>query len=104
MTYKLCRISSRRPRIDFTGTGHLFQFARAQQCDTIGHHHRFFLIMSDKDERDADFALQGLEFNLHLAAQVGVQSGERFVQQQQARTIHQRPRECDALLLSAADL
>ena len=60
--------------------------------------------MCHKDEGDADFALQRLQFDLHLPAQIGVQSRKRFIEQQQSRTIDQRAGQRNALLLAAADL
>ena len=42
--------------------------------------------------------------HLHLPAQVGVERGERFVEKQQTRAVHERASERDALLLAAADL
>ncbi len=97
-------VGGRGTVVNFARAGDLLEFSGAQQGDAIGHDHRFFLVVRDEDEGDADFALQRFEFDLHLAAQVGVERGERFVEQQQARAIHQRAGERDALLLSAADL
>ena len=59
--------------------------------------------MGDEHESDSYFALQGLQFHLHLPAQVRVQRGERLIQQQQSRAVHQRPRQRYALLLASAD-
>ena len=67
--------------VDLARAGDLFQFAGTQQGDAVGHDHRFVLIVRDKDEGDADLALQSFEFDLHLAAQVGVEGGERLIEQ-----------------------
>ena len=75
-----------------------------KQRDAIRHDHGFFLVMGNEDERDSHLALQRLQFHLHLAAKIGVQRRKRFVQQKQARTVHQRAGKRDALLLPAADL
>ena len=92
-----------RPVVNFARRRHLLQLAHAQQSDAVRHDHGFFLIMSDKHERDSDLALQRLQFHLHLAAKIGVQRRKRLVEQQQSRPIYQRAGQSDALLLSAAD-
>ena len=93
-----------RPVVNLPGRRDLFQFSHAQQRDAVGHDHGFFLVMSNEHEGDSDFALQRFQFHLHLAAEVGVERGERLVQQQQPGTVHQGAGQGDALLLSAADL
>ena len=50
--------------------------------DAVGEGHGFVLIVGDEEEGDADFALQRFQFALHLFAEVGVERGERFVEQQ----------------------
>ena len=97
-------VGSRRPAVDLARRRDLLQFSHAQQGDAVRHDHGFFLVVRHKHERDADFALQGLQLHLHLAAQVGVQRRERFVEQQQLRPVHQRAGQSDALLLAAADV
>ena len=97
-------VGGRRPVVNLSGRSDLFQFPHAQQRDAVGHDHGLFLVMRDEDERDSDFALQRFQFHLHLAAKVGVERGERLVQQQQAGTVYQGAGQGDALLLSAADL
>ena len=89
--------------VDFARAGDLLEFSGAQEGDAVGHHHGFFLIVGDKDKGDADFALQRFKFDLHLAAEVGVERGERFIEEKQARTIYQGASQGDALLLAAAD-
>ena len=101
---ELSGIGSGGVMVDLARRGDLFQFSLSQQRDAIRHDHGFLLIMGDKDERDANFALQGFQFDLHLATEVGIERGERLVEQEQARPIHQCPGQGDALLLAAADL
>lgn len=45
-----------------------------------------------------------MDLGAHRLAQAGVQRGERFVEQHQGRAGRQRPRQGDALLLSARQL
>src|SRR6202047_2725728 len=84
---KLSDISGGRSSVDFARRRHLLQFARPQQRYPVRHHHCFFLIVSDEDERNADFALQRFQFHLHLPPQIRVQRGKRFIQQKQPWTI-----------------
>ena len=60
--------------------------------------------MCDVDERDAHLALQPLQLVPHLLAQLQVQRGQRLVEEQHGRAIHERARERDALLLPAGQL
>ena len=101
---ELGSVGGRGTVIDFARRCDLLQFSHAQQRDAVRHHHGFFLIMRNKDEGDADFSLQGLQFHLHLPPQVGVERRQRFIEQQQSRTVHQSAGQRDPLLLAAADL
>jgi hypothetical protein len=56
------------------------------------------------DERDPELALQRLEEDLHLLAQLQVERAERLVEQQDARSVDDRARERDALALAAGEL
>ena len=87
--------------VDFTGTPDLFKGPVAQEGDAGGQGHCFFLVVGDEQEGDADFALQNFEFGLHLLAEVGVESRERFVEEEKLWTIYERSGQGDALLLAA---
>ena len=60
--------------------------------------------MGDEDERDADVALDRLQLDLHLLAQLEVERAERLVEQQHLRTVDERSGERDALALAAREL
>jgi len=62
------------------GLGNLLKKSRAKQGDAVGKGHGLFLIVSDEYESDADLALKRFELDLHLASQIGVERGERFVE------------------------
>jgi len=81
----------------------LLQIPVAQQRNAVRHHHRFFLVVRDKQECDAQLSLQRLQLQLHVPAQVGVQRRERLVEQQQARPLDQCACQRHPLLLPAAD-
>ena len=57
--------------------------------------------MGDEKEGNTHVALQVLQFNLHLAAQLAIEGGKRFVQQQDRRAVDQRTGERNTLLLAA---
>ena len=50
-----------------------------------------------------DLLLDALELDLHLLAELLVERSERFVQEEDARVHHQRPRQRDTLLLAAGE-
>jgi hypothetical protein len=60
--------------------------------------------VGDVDEGDADLALDALELDLHLLAQLEVQRAERLVEQQHLRAVDDRPGQRDALALAAGEL
>jgi hypothetical protein len=76
----------------------------AHDCDAIAHRQRLFLIMRDKDEGDADRALQVLQLDLHLAPELLVERGKRLVEEQHLRLVDERPGQRHALLLAAGKL
>ena len=60
--------------------------------------------MGHVHERDPDLALEGLELQLHLLAQLEVEGTQRLVEEQHGGPVHERPGEGDALLLAAGHL
>ncbi len=86
------------------GVGDLFDVTVEHDGDAVAHRHRFFLVVRDEDECDSKSRLQQLQFDLHLLAQLAVECAERFVEQQDARPVHQSARDCDTLLLAARHL
>ena len=69
--------------------------------DAIGERHRLFLVVRHVDGGDAERALQLLEFEARLEPQLGVEVGQRLVEQEQPRLAHDRARQRHALLLAA---
>ena len=51
-----------------------------------------------------ELALQPLELGAHAVAQLGVEVGQRLVEQQELRLHHQRARQREPLLLAAGEL
>ncbi len=90
--------------VDLGGCADLFEAALAEDGDAVAHRQGLLLVVGDEDERDADLALQRLEFQLHLLAQFQVQGAEGFVEQQDAGAADQGAGERDPLALAAREL
>ena len=60
--------------------------------------------MGNVDGGDAEPLLQLLELDPHLLAQLGVEIGQGFIQQQDLRLAHEPAREREPLLLAAGEL
>src|SRR5580704_9453278 len=90
-------------RVDFSRRSDLLQRAIVKQRDTVGEGHGFFLVVSDEQKGDADFALEGFQFALHLFAETSVQRGQRFIEKQELGAIDQGARKSYALLLATAE-
>ncbi len=91
----------RRPGIDLERRAVLLQAAAIHHRDLVGQRQRLGLVVGDIDEGDAGAALQLLELDAHALAQLGVEIGQRLVEQQDVGLDHQRARQRDALLLAA---
>ena len=69
-------------RIDLERRAVLLQPPAVHHRDLVGERQRLGLIVGDIDEGDAGAALQFLELGAHALAQLGVEIGERLVEQQ----------------------
>ena len=65
---------------------------------------RLALVVGHVDGGEAELALQPLELEAHALAQLGVEIGQRLVEQQELRLHHERARQRQALLLAAGEL
>ena len=79
----------------------LLQVALVHDGDSIRGHHRLGLIMGHVHHGDLELVVQPADFEAHLLAQVRIEVGERFVQQQHGGLDHNGPRQGHALLLPA---
>ena len=82
----------------------LLDAARVEHGDAVGERERLFLIVRHEDEGDAEIALDLLQLDLHLLAELEVQGTERLVQEQHLGLDDRGARECDALSLTAGEL
>ncbi len=90
--------------VDVLGGAELFDFAAVHDGDAVGHDQGFFLVVGDEDEGYADAVLEALELDLHRPAELGIQGGEGFVEEEDFRSADQGAGEGDALLLAAGEL
>ncbi|MNQ79287.1 hypothetical protein D3C85_942290 [compost metagenome] len=86
------------------GRVHLFDLALTQDGDPVRQFQGFFLIVGDEDGRHAGLFVDLTQPAAQVAADAGVQSAERLVQQQQARLDGQGAGQGDALTLAAGKL
>ena len=82
----------------------MLQDSVAHHRDAIGHGHRLDLVVRHIDRGDAGGALEAGDLDPHLAAQAGVEIGQRLVHQKRAGMTHERAAHRDALPLSARKL
>ena len=82
----------------------LLDLPLVEDREAIRHRQRLFLVVRDVDEGDADLALDRLQLDLHLLAQLEVERAERLVEEEHLRPVHDRARERDALSLAAGEL
>ncbi len=82
----------------------LLDAAPAQDGDAIGQGERLLLVVGDEDDGRAEGAVELLQLDLQVDAQLAVERAERLVHQEDARPEDDRPRHGDALLLAAGEL
>ena len=90
--------------VDFARRADLLDQAVAHHHDAVGHRQRLFQVVRHVDRRDAEPVLQLAQLDAHVGAQLGVEIGERLVEQQHRRLEHEGARQRDALLLAAGEL
>ena len=93
-----------RPVIDFLWRPDLLQDAVLHHRDLGGQRHGLDLVMRDIDDGGAGAVVQTLDLGAHIDAKLGVEIGERLVEQEEARISHQRPAHRHALPLTARKL
>ena len=75
-----------------------------QHDDAVGHRHRLDLVVRDVDRRRVQALVERLDLDAHLHPQLGVEVGQRLVEQEDLRVAHDRPAHRDALALAAREL
>ena len=94
----------RRPLEHLEWRADLSDDAVLEHHDLVGEGHRLDLVVGDEDHRGAKLALQPLDLDAGLVAQLGVEVGERFVEQEHFRLAHHGAADGNALSLPAREL
>ena len=94
----------RGPLVELARPGNLLDQPLIHDRDPVGHGQRFFLVVRDVDEGRLRLLLDVLEFELHLLAQLQVESAQRLIEQKRFRAVDQGPRQGDSLLLASGEL
>ena len=93
-----------REVVDLERRADLLDPALAHHHDPVGQLERLLLVVGDVDGRDPELALDLADLVAQGDADLGVERGERLVEQQDRRLEGERPRQRDALLLAAGQL
>ena len=92
------------PLVHLDRGAQLLDPALVEHGQPVAHGERLLLVVRDVDERDADLALDPLQLQLHVLAQLGVQRAERLIQQQYLGLVDDGPGQRDPLPLPARQL
>jgi hypothetical protein len=86
------------------GAPDLLDLAVHEHRHAVGERHRLLLVVRHVDGGDPERALQLLELDPGLEAQLGVEVRQGLVEEEQPSLAHDGPRECTALLLPSGEL
>ena len=89
------------PRVELGGLGELLKPPGPHDADPVGHGQRLLLVVGDEEGGRAQAGLEDADLLPELEPDLGVEGGERLVEQQHPRLDRQRPGEGDPLLLAA---
>ena len=93
-----------RAAVDVLGGADLQNRPRVHDHDPVAEAERLVLVVGDEQRGQPELALQVLEPGPGPFAQLGVEVGERLVEQQHRRGVDQRPGQGHPLLLAAGQL
>ena len=82
----------------------MLQPALVHDGDAGGERHRLDLVVRHVDHGLAEPLVEFLDLGAHLDAQLGVEVGERLVEEEEQRIAHERAAHGDALPLAAGEL
>src|SRR5262245_22822804 len=94
----------RRPLVDVDRAADLLGAAGIHDDQPVAQRHRLDLVVGDVDAGGADVAMQVLDLHAHLHAQLGVEIGQRLVEQKNRRLAHDGAAHGHALALAAREL
>ena len=104
MTEEVCHESGSWQFVKLLRGTHLLDLTLIHHRNSIGHGHGFLLIVGDMKEGQSDVTLDLFQLRLHLTSKFEVQGAERFVQEQQCRSVDNCPSQRHPLLLSTGKL
>jgi hypothetical protein len=93
-----------RPVVQLQRRAHLLDLAVAQHHHAVGQRHRLDLVVGDVDRRRAQLAVQLGDLDRGLAAQGGVEVGQRLVEQEHLGRSHDGAADRHPLALAAGQL
>ena len=94
----------RGPIIEVQRRTDLLDLTLVDHDDAVRERHRLDLIVGDIDHRALQLAVQFRQFVTHLHAQLGIEIGERLVEQEDLRIADDRPTDRDPLTLATRQL
>ena len=93
-----------RLRVDLARRGDLLRDAVLHHDDAVGERERLVLVMRDVDRGPPELGVDAPDFGTGFDPQLRVEIGQRLVHQDERRLDDDRPRDGDALLLTAGEL
>ena len=90
--------------VEFERRADLLDDAVMHHHDLVGHGHGLDLVVGDVDRGGLQPLVQFLDFGAHRHAQLGVEVGQRLVEQEHLRIAHDGAPHGDALALAAGQL
>ncbi len=82
----------------------LLDLAVAQHHDAVAHRHGLHLVVRDVDHRGPEAGVELGDLRAHLHAELGVEVGERLVEEEHGRLAHDGAADGHALALPAGEL
>ena len=87
--------------VELARASHLLEPALVHHGDAVGHHERLGLVVRDVGEGGVERALQLLQLDLHVLAQLEIERAERLVEEHEGRLEHEAAGDRHALALAA---
>jgi hypothetical protein len=94
---------SERVVVDVDRAADLLDHAEVHHDHAVGERHRLDLVVGDEDAGGLQLPVQLLDLEAHLHAQLGVEVGERLVEQERGGLAHDRAPHGHALALPAGE-
>ncbi len=104
LTHEAHHEGRRRLVVDLGGAADLLDPTLVHHHDPVRHLHRLLLVVGDDHRGDARLLLQVAQPHPQLLAHLGIESAERFIEQQHLGLHRQRPRQRHPLPLAAGEL